>query len=190
MADIGHHGAGQRGASAVRSRHLAAACAAVIASVTFGINMRDANPDQQYATAVARAAVVTGAGGASQAIVGSDLAKVVPSGSRRAGAEGAVSAPVPRTPSYSSNASGSRRDALVGATPDGRSAALSNARLGTHPYTAYLLDQAVLRADDLRKHPMKGWWPVLSISLWAGAMVPLWLGLGRFARRYRYDRTA
>ena len=185
MGDIGHHGAGRRGASAVRSRHLAAACAAVIASVTFGINMRDANPDRQYAAAVARAAIVTGAGGASRAVVGSDLANVALSGSRRADAEAGVSASAPRTPSNSSYASGARRDAVVGAVPDGRSAGLPNAGVGVNPYAAYLLHQAEQRADNLRAHPVKGWWPVISISLWTGAMVPLWLLLGRFARRYR-----
>jgi hypothetical protein len=147
--------------------------------------MRDANPDRQYATAVARAAVVTGAGGASRAAVGSDLANSVPSGSRRAGAEEGVSTSASRTPSNSFYASGSRRDADVGTAPDGRLVGRADVGVGSNPYTAYLLEQAAQRADTLRKHPMNGWWPVLSIALWVGALVPLWLLLGRFARHYR-----
>lgn len=184
MVDAERNGAGQRGASAVRSRHLAAACAAVIASVTFGINMRDANPDQQYATAVARAAVVTGVGGASRTAVGSDLAHFAQSGSRRADAEAAVNASAPRTPSISSLAYGSGRGADTQGASESLPTLRPDAAVGGNPYAAYLIDEAAQRAAYSRRHPLKRWWPFVSLALYAGAIVPLWLLLGHIARRY------
>jgi len=182
MAGTGLHGAGRRWASAVRSRHLAAACAAVIASVTFGINMRDANPDRQYATAVARTAIVTGVDGASRANAGSDLANYAQSGARRAVAEVAGNAPVPRTPSNSFSALGLAQDAAVGAIGE---VANAGTPLEVNRPTTYLIHAAAQRARDLREHPLKGWWPVIALSLLMGALVPLWLMTGAVARRYR-----